>query len=163
MAVAAVNTARGMQMRWNWSKGAIASAQAEEVLEILAAREPGALGIVACHHPLVEMTGGPMTGRVRGGEAAARRFCEGGVDLVLTGHIHVPFAMAYPYGDGHAYAVGAGTLSLRERGAPAGFNLIEADSETIGVTANAWTGSHFEVWRTWSFPRRRPPEDGPGR
>jgi 3',5'-cyclic AMP phosphodiesterase CpdA len=160
MAVAAVNTARGVQLRWNWSKGAIASAQAEDALEVLSAREPGALGIIACHHPLVEMVGGPMTGRVRGGEAAARRFCEGGVDLVLTGHIHVPFAMAYPYGDGRAYAVGAGTLSLRERGAPAGFNLIEADGERIGVTANAWTGSHFEVWRTWSFPRRRPSEDG---
>jgi hypothetical protein len=50
--------------------------------------------------------------------------------------------------------VGAGTLSVRERGVPAGFNLIETDKNTIAVTAQAWTGSNFEVWRTWSLPRR---------
>ena len=150
-----VNTARGAQWRWNWSKGAIGRRQVDAALGRLAARPAGGLGIVACHHPLVEMTGGPMTGRVRGGEAAARRLCEGGADLVLTGHIHAPFAMAYPYGDGHAYAVGAGTLSLRERGVPAGFNLIEADAATLTVTAQAWMGSRFETWRSWSLPRRR--------
>jgi len=155
--VAAVNTARGMQWRWNWSKGAISSSQAEEALEALSSRQPGALGLIACHHPLVEMIGGPMTGRVRGGEAAAKRFCQGGVDLILTGHIHAPFAMAYPYGDGQSYAVGASTLSVRERGAPAGFNLIEANESVITVTAQAWTGSAFEVWRTWSLDRRQAP------
>jgi 3',5'-cyclic AMP phosphodiesterase CpdA len=155
LAVAAVNTARGTQWRWNWSKGAITAGQADGVLEMLNSRPSGALAVVACHHPLAEMVGGPMTGRVRGGEAAARRFCDGGVDLVLTGHIHAPFAMAYPYGDGHAFAVGAGTLSLRERGAPAGFNLIEADSRQITVTALAWTGTAFEIWRTWALSRRQ--------
>lgn len=150
----AINTARGAQWRWNWSKGAIGRRQVDGALGLLGARPAGALGVVACHHPLVEMTGGPMTGRVRGGEAAARRLCEEGVDLVLTGHIHAPFAMAYPYGDGHAYAVGAGTLSLRERGVPAGFNLIETDATTHNVTALGWTGSRFEIWRSWSLPRR---------
>ncbi len=154
MTVAGVNTARGAQWRWNWSKGAISSGQAERALGVLADRPAGALSVIACHHPLVEMVGGPMTARVRGGEAAARRLCAGGVDLVLTGHIHAPFAFAYPYGDGRTHAVGAGTLSLRERGTPAGFNLIEADGETITVTAQAWTGSHFEAWRTWSLTRR---------
>ncbi|MGI9169220.1 MAG: metallophosphoesterase family protein [Caulobacteraceae bacterium] len=154
LSAVAVNTARGAQWRWNWSKGAIGRRQTERALELLAARPAGALGVFACHHPLVEMTGGPMTGRVRGGEAAARLLCEGKVDLVLTGHIHAPFAMAYPYGDGHAYAVGAGTLSLRERGVPVGFNLIEADAAKVDVTAQAWNGSSFEVWRTWSLPRR---------
>ncbi len=149
-----LNTARGAQWRWNWSKGAIGRRQVDRALGRLGDRAAGALAIVACHHPLVEMTGGPMTGRVRGGVAAARRLCEGGVDLVLTGHIHAPFAMAYPYGDGHAYAVGAGTLSRRERGAPAGFNLIEADAANLTVTAQAWTGSRFEAWRSWSLPRR---------
>jgi len=150
----AVNTARGAQWRWNWSKGSIGRSQTDRTLDLLGGRAPGALAVVACHHPLVEMVGGPMTGRVRGGDAAARRFCERGVDVVLTGHIHAPFVMAYPYGDGLAYAIGAGTLSLRERGVPAGFNLIEADATTLTVTAQAWTGSGFDVWRHWSAPRR---------
>lgn len=153
--VAGVNTARGVQLRLNWSKGAIAPWQAARALEALGASRNGALRVVACHHPLAEMVGGPMTARVRGGERAARRFCEGRVDLILTGHIHAPFAMALPHADGLTYAVGAGTLSVRERGAPAGFNVIEGAAETIKVTALAWTGSALDVWREWSLPRRR--------
>ena len=95
-----------------------------------------------------------MTARVRGGESAARRLCDSRTDLILTGHIHSPFAMALPYGDGRTYAVGASTLSVRERGSPAGFNVLEFDTRTIKVQALAWTGSAFEPWRDWSFPRR---------
>lgn len=161
LAVAGTNTARGIQLRWNWSKGAIARSQTDQALACLAVRAPSALGVVACHHPLAEMVGGPMTARVRGGEDAAKSLCEGRIDLILTGHIHAPFAMALPYGDGHTYAVGAGTLSVRERGVPAGFNLIEADAEVIAVTAQAWTGSNFEAWRSWTLPRRRVPVADP--
>lgn len=154
MTLATVNTARGIQIRWNWSKGEISRKQTDRANHSLATRPPTSLGIMVCHHPLVEMVGGPMTARVRGGEAAARRLCDSQTDLILTGHIHSPFAMALPYGDGHTYAVGASTLSVRERGSPAGFNVLEFDESTIGVHALAWTGSAFEPWRDWSFQRR---------
>jgi hypothetical protein len=52
--------------------------------------------------------------------------------------------------------VGAATLSLRERGTPAGFNVIEAGPDSVLVKAMGWTGSRFEASRTWSFDRRRP-------
>ncbi len=156
MTLAAVNTARGVQVRWNWSKGEISRKQAARAATALESRPRGSLGVMICHHPLVEMVGGPMTARVRGGVAAAQRLCEGGADLILTGHIHAPFAMAMPYGDRHTYSVGAGTLSVRERGCPAGFNVITFDGDTIDVTALAWTGAAFETWRHWEFPRRPP-------
>lgn len=152
--VASVNTARGIQLRLNWSKGEVTLAQANWAIRTLRAAEPGALRIVSCHHPLAEMVGGPMTARVRGGERAARAFCAGGVDLILTGHIHAPFAMAFPHGDARTYAVGAGTLSVRERGAPAGFNLLTVDDEAVEVRALAWTGSKLDTWRTWTLERR---------
>jgi 3',5'-cyclic AMP phosphodiesterase CpdA len=154
LAVAAVNTARGAQLRLNWSKGAIGEAQARAALTALASAPPGALRIVLCHHPLVEMIAGPMTGRVRGGETAARAFAEAGVDLILTGHVHVPFALPLPFGDGRSYAVGSGTLSVRERGAPPGFNLIDVEPAAVRIEALGWTGSHFQPWRTWSLERR---------
>jgi predicted phosphodiesterase len=112
------------------------------------------VNIIACHHPLIEMVGGPMTGRVRGGKRAARRFCEAKVDLVMTGHIHVPFVWPLSLGDGRTYAVGAGTLSLRERGAPPSFSLIAIGPDEIEVTALAWTGGRFDQWRNWSLERR---------
>lgn len=156
LAVAPVNTARGAQLRANWSKGAITRRQAARAVEMLRQAPPGALRIVACHHPLIEMIGGPMSGKVHGGRQAATAFSRGGVDLVLTGHVHAPFALPYPGGDGRTWAVGASTLSVRERGVPMGFNSVEVADECVTVTALAWTGSHFEPWRTWRIDRRMP-------
>lgn len=155
LAIATVNTARGIQPRTNWSKGAIAPRQVAGAIQALAAAPARALKLVACHHPLIEMIGGPMSGQVRGGHDAAVAFSEAAVDLVLTGHVHAPFALPYPGGDGKTWAVGASTLSIRERGAPIGFNGIEIADDTVTVTAQAWTGSHFEPWRTWTIERRQ--------
>jgi 3',5'-cyclic AMP phosphodiesterase CpdA len=152
--VRGINTARGAQMRPNWSKGAIDLDQTRRAAEALSKAPRGALRVIACHHPLIEMIGGPMTGEVRRGRAAAGIFADAGVDLVMTGHVHVPFALPIHLGDKSSYAVGAGTLSRRQRRAPAGFNLVEWDANTVEVRAMGWTGSHFETERTWSLPRR---------
>ncbi len=154
LAVRGVNTARGPQPRLNWSKGQIARSQVRDALDGLAAAPAEAVRIVALHHPLTEMVGGPMTARVWGGPAAATAFAQGGVDLVLSGHIHAPFIWTYPCGDRRTHAVGAGTLSIRERGVPAGFNVLEIERAAMRITALQWTGSHFEPYRTWSVDRR---------
>ena len=154
LCVRALNTARGMQLRFNWSLGAVNLTRLEAVACELSAR-PEALKVFVCHHPLVEMDGAVTHGGVRSGEAAARRLASGGVDLILTGHLHTPFARPLLFGDGRTYAAGAGTLSLRTRdGAPTGFSTIEADRETIKITALGWTGSYFDAYRTWALPRR---------
>jgi 3',5'-cyclic AMP phosphodiesterase CpdA len=153
-AVRGLNTARGAQPRINWSKGQIRVSQARAAADWFDEQAKGCVRIVVCHHPLIEMLGGPMTARVWGGEKAAAEFAAAKVDLVLSGHIHAPFTWPYPYGDGRTYAVGAGTLSIRERGVPAGFNVVEVDEGCFRVAALAWTGSHFEPYRTWSLDRR---------
>lgn len=152
VAVRGVNTARGAQPRLNWSKGQISVRQARATAAWF---EPGdGLRIVVVHHPLIEMIGGPMTSRVWGGAAAAAVFAQAKVDLVLSGHIHAPFTWPYPHGDRRTYAVGAGTLSVRERGTPPGFNEVEVEDGCIRVTALAWTGSHYEPYRTWALDKR---------
>jgi 3',5'-cyclic AMP phosphodiesterase CpdA len=156
LAAHAFNTARGIQMRANWSKGAVRQAQARETVKMLGAAPAGALRVALCHHPLHEVTGGPMTGRVHGGLEAATILAQGGVDVILTGHVHTPFALQLPIADRRTYAVGAPTLSLRERGAPAGFNIVDWDEACIKVVVHGWTGSHFEVQKTWSLDRREP-------
>lgn len=155
--IQALNTARGIQPRANWSKGQIAARQVRRAIEGLRRAPIGssAIRIVACHHPLMEMLGGPMTGKVWGGARAAQAFAEAGVDLILTGHLHVPFAEALPFGDRCTYAVGCGTLSLRERGFPPSFNLIETEPGCVRITALGWTGSHFQPERTWALDRRQ--------
>lgn len=152
VAVRGINTARGAQPRLNWSKGQISVTQARRAADWF---EPSDLvRIVVVHHPLIEMIGGPMTARVWGGEKAASVLAEAGVDLVLSGHIHAPFAWPYPHRDGRTYAVGAGTLSVRERGVPPSYNEVEVENGCIRVTALAWKGSHYEPYRTWALDRR---------
>jgi 3',5'-cyclic AMP phosphodiesterase CpdA len=153
-AVRGLNTARGAQPRLNWSKGQISRPQVQAAVDWFEAAPGACARIVACHHPLTEMIGGPMTARVWNGEAAARDFAEAKVDLVLSGHIHAPFAWPYPFGDGKTYAVGAGTLSVRERGVPPSFNIVEMEGTAIRIAALQWTGSHYEPYRTWSLDRR---------
>jgi 3',5'-cyclic AMP phosphodiesterase CpdA len=153
-AVRGLNTARGAQPRLNWSKGQISPRQVGAAIRWFETQARDCARIVACHHPLTEMIGGPMTARVWNGEGAARDFALAGVDLVLSGHIHAPFAWTYPWGDGRTHAVGAGTLSTRERGVPPGFNVVEIEQTAIRVAALSWTGSHFEPYRTWSLDRR---------
>ena len=153
-AVRGLNTARGAQPRLNWSKGQISRRQVDAAADWFEEVSNECFRIVVCHHPLVEMIGGPMTARVWNGQSAARAFAEARVDLVLSGHIHAPFAWPYPFGDGKTYAVGAGTLSIRERGVPPSFNVVEIEKAAIRVAALSWTGSHYEPYRTWSLDRR---------
>lgn len=154
IAAHAVNTARGAQPRPDWSKGAIDLAAADVAAKALADAPASALRVIACHHPLIEAVDAPVTGGVHRGHLAAERFAAQGVDLILTGHVHNPFAVPLPFADQRTYAVGAGTLSRRLRGTPASFNVIEIAPECVQVVAMGWSGSHYEPYRTWALPRR---------
>jgi 3',5'-cyclic AMP phosphodiesterase CpdA len=150
----AVNTARGGQPRLDWSKGSINLEAARRAAAELAAGPAGALRILACHHPLIDTVGAPVSGGVNRGHHAARKLAEDGVDLILTGHVHNPFADPLPFGDELTYAVGAGTLSKRLRGVPASFNCLTIEPGCVNVVALGWGGSAFEPYRTWQLPRR---------
>jgi 3',5'-cyclic AMP phosphodiesterase CpdA len=149
-----VNSARGAQPRLDWSKGAISM----ERLRGLDWGSGEGLRVFACHHPLIDIEGAPVTGGVRRGAVAAALLAEAGVDLVLTGHVHIPFALALPAAGPPCYALGAGTLSVRTRGVPASFSTIVADSAAVEVTALGWNRHGFDVLRTWRLPRRAAPE-----
>ena len=153
--VRGVTTARGWQARTNWSKGVIDLDQTRRAAAALRQAPVGALRILACHHPLIEMIGTPMTGDVKRGDAAAQIFAEAGVDLIMTGHTHIPFALPIDLSDRCSYAVGCGTLSHRERGTPPSFNQLDWTDTEILVTAIAWTGDRFEPSQVWRLPRRQ--------
>jgi 3',5'-cyclic AMP phosphodiesterase CpdA len=157
LAVWALNSARGWQVRLNWSKGEVNRLQTRRAIRHMRSAAPDMMRILICHHPLIEIPDEPITSRVRGGRRAARKFAEAAFDLVVTGHLHKPFVHALPFGDGLSYAVGAGTLSRRERGAPPGFNVIEIDGERLSVTAMAWSDGRLEADQVWSVPLRPRP------
>ncbi len=151
--VSSLNTARGAQPRLDWSKGVINLAAVRAVANEMRSA-PNALKVFVCHHALVETEGAAVTSGVHRGGAAARILAEAGVDLILSGHVHHSFVLPLPFGEGRSYAVGAGTLSLRTRGAPASFSTIEADADAIKVMVLKWSGAVFEPGAVWTLPRR---------
>lgn len=124
VSVVTINTARGVQARLNWAHGVISREQADAAAAMLTKAPPQAARIVVCHHPLVVPEGAPIKTSTRGGPEAAAALTNAGVDLVLTGHLHRPFAEPLPFGDRKTWSVGSGTLSHRQRGAPASFTTL---------------------------------------
>jgi 3',5'-cyclic AMP phosphodiesterase CpdA len=101
-------------------------------------RDPADLRIFVLHHHLLPV---PGTGRERNivndAGDAIETLQRAGVDLVLCGHKHVPYAWRLE----DLFVVNAGTVSssrLRGNGRPC-YNVIEID------------GTHVDVWRRYPF------------
>jgi len=100
--------------------------------------EPADLRVFVLHHHLLPV---PGTGRERNivhdAGDALEALQHAGVDLVLCGHKHVPYAWQLE----GLFIVNAGTVSssrLRGNGRPC-YNLVEVD------------GTHVDVWRKYPF------------
>lgn len=121
LCVAGVDTTR----RWRHKHGDISERQVQDVARWLRAVPRGALKVVVTHHPLVVTLAEDRINRARGAEAALRAWRSAGVDLVMSGHIHLPFFVPLD-SSGRAWAVQAGTaLSRRVRaGVPQSVNLV---------------------------------------
>jgi len=144
LSVRTLNSARGAQFRLDWSKGAIDVGR----LSMLGWSGQDGLRIFACHHPLMDITDAPVTGHTWGGRAAAAVLAKQKVELVLTGHVHIPFAVPLPDAPWAAYALGAGTLSVRTRGTPPSYSTIVAEPGVFEVSVRGWVDGRFETLQT---------------
>jgi len=135
--VAGVNTAHGFTVK----DGAIAHADLAVACRRLGDAASGAVKIVASHHPL------PTTD-VRRQEGEMRRdpvdvLTECGVDVFLTGHLHLSYAghtaARYRTAGHAAIVVEAGTAtSTRLRGEANGFNVLHVDATEVTVERLKW-------------------------
>lgn len=139
IAVAGVNTARSL----TWKGGRINRQQVDALRDRFRALPDGTTAVVVAHHPFDLPPGhGPrdLVGRAR---MAMEALAACGVDLFLTGHLHVHHAAhtARRYRvEGHsAVVVQAGTAtSTRGRGEPNSFNVIRIDDPVIEVEPRVW-------------------------
>ncbi|MES2482148.1 MAG: metallophosphoesterase [Pseudomonadota bacterium] len=120
--VVCVNTTRA----WRHKHGEVSGHQIDRVARILAGAGAAQLRVVVVHQPVAVSRAEDVTNRLRGHAAALQRWAAAGADLVMGGHIHLPYVMAL---DGLArpiWAVQAGTsVSSRVReGAPNSVNLV---------------------------------------
>ncbi|MFC4160583.1 metallophosphoesterase family protein [Chitinimonas lacunae] len=110
--------------------GEVSAAQIASVKARLAAAKPGQLRIVVTHQPMHVTQAEDETNLLHGHAAAARAWTEAGADLLLGGHIHLPFVRMlnerHPDLERELWVVQAGTaLSARVRhDAPNSINLL---------------------------------------
>lgn len=128
-----LRTTARFQMRLNWSKGTVSQNELSRALALVESAPDGAMVLVACHHPLIEV-GTRGTAHTRRGESALTALVGAGANAVLTGHVHDPFDIAHPVGGRTVRLIGAGTLSERVRDSPASFNQITVGEGRIEVT-----------------------------
>lgn len=110
--------------------GTISPAQIDRVAQRLRGAKPAQLRIVVTHQPVHVIQSSDEKNLLRGHAAAVRAWSAAGVDLILGGHIHLPYTrpLRERFNDlpRAVWSVQAGTaLSSRvRRGAPNSVNLI---------------------------------------
>ncbi|KAF0808704.1 DNA repair exonuclease [Alcanivorax sp. S71-1-4] len=110
--------------------GEVSAAQIERVRARLARAAPQQLRIVLQHHPVRALQETDIGNLLIGHEQAVPAWVDAGLDLLLAGHIHLPYVLPLRGYQGEAgrrgWTVQAGTaLSYRVRGnVPNSFNLI---------------------------------------
>jgi 3',5'-cyclic AMP phosphodiesterase CpdA len=101
--------------------------------------------ILVAHHPFVV----PPTSdepRAEGADDARTKLETANVDLILTGHLHIPHTDGSAgRNDRHTVInVHAGTcMSTRTRGEPNGYNQLAFDADEVTITHRIWNGIRF--------------------
>ena len=150
VAVIGVNTARSMVVkngRINREQiGAIRTAFSELPEEIFR--------VVVTHHPFDAGQAMDPDDRVGRAVPAMQAFSDCGVDLLLSGHLHVAYSgesdlSARVLEGPGALAVSAGTAtSTRVRGEPNEFNVLRVSRGRVEVERHAWVADRLVFERT---------------
>lgn len=120
--VVGVNTTRA----WRHKHGEVSPLQIDRVTALLRTARPRQLRVVVVHQPAAVCRPEDRRHLLRGHHAALRAWAAAGADLVLGGHIHLPYTLAPPGLARRLWVVQAGTaVSARTRpGFPNSVNIV---------------------------------------
>lgn len=138
--VLGVNTTRPHRHK----HGEVSESQIAGVARRLRSAAPGQLRVVVTHQPVDVPGAGDANNLLRGHADAVPAWVDAGADVVMGGHIHLPFIRPlsgrFPGLSRRAWCVQAGTaVSHRVRGhVPNSVNFIEHDPTTGRAFAERW-------------------------
>ena len=120
--VLCVNTTRW----YRHVNGEVSPAQVDRVAAALTQANSRQLRVVVVHQPVAVLRAGDEHDQLRGCELALMRWNAAGADIVMGGHIHLPYVKALPDLVRPMWAVQAGTaVSSRTRdGKPNSVNIV---------------------------------------
>lgn len=153
--VLGVNTTRASRHK----NGEVCMAQIDRIAQRLSAASPRQLRVVVVHQPMAVTAACDRRDLLRGHTAALRAWSAAGVDLVLGGHIHLPFTQAQQGLARRLWVVQAGTaVSSRTRpGVPNSVHILRW-GEASGTHADeSQTGAEAAsccLIEQWDFARQ---------
>ncbi len=138
MAVLGINTARSLTRKY----GRINEQQIAHAQEVFARVGAGIVRVVVTHHPF-ELPPGSHSHLVGRSAMAMRGLAAAGVDLILSGHLHLQHvgttAKRYRIEGYSALVAQAGTtISTRGRGEANSFNFIRLGGDGITIEQHLW-------------------------
>lgn len=134
--VLGVNTTRV----YRHTDGEVSAAQIDRVAQQLAGARRAQLRVVVVHQPISVVRERDVRDRLHGHAAAQRAWAHAGADLVLGGHIHLPYVAPLPGLARAMWVVQAGTaVSTRVRaGVPNSVNLLRWSPLQACCTVEQW-------------------------
>jgi 3',5'-cyclic AMP phosphodiesterase CpdA len=145
--VIGVNTTRAYRHK----DGEVSAQQVERVAHRLERAAPMQLRVVVTHQPVAAARPGSKRNLLHGREHAVQRWAQAGADLILGGHVHLPYVQPLHASEKNLargmWAVQAGTsLSSRVRGSvPNSVNMIDYDASP--------SGERRAIITRWDFDR----------
>jgi hypothetical protein len=152
--VLGVNTTRA----WRHKNGEVSAAQIDRVARRLSAASPQQLRVVVVHQPAAVTEACDRPDLLRGHPAALRAWSAAGADLVLGGHIHLPYTQAQHGLARRLWVVQAGTaVSSRTRpGVPNSVHILRWGAAFDARGGGAQTGVEAAancLIEQWDFAR----------
>jgi len=154
--VICVNTTRA----WRHKNGEVSAAQIDRVAKLLIAASPQQLRVVVVHQPAAVAQARERPNLLRGHGAATRAWSAAGADLVMGGHIHLPYTLALQGLARRLWVVQAGTaVSSRTRpGVPNSVNVLRwseasnrGGSQAIARAGSAAGAAAHCLIEQWDF------------
>ena len=141
---------------WRLKNGEVSTAQIGRVAKLLMAASPRQLRVVVVHQPVAVTQASDRPNLLRGHDAAIRAWSAAGADVVMGGHIHLPYTVALQRQGKRLWVVQAGTaISSRTRpGVPNSVNILrwgeEYGAPGESRQASSEAGAHCLIER-WDF------------
>ena len=151
-----VNTTRW----WRHKNGEVSKAQIDRVCEQLSRATPQQLRVIVVHQPVHVLRPQDEHDRLRGWQPAVRAWAAAGADVVMGGHIHLPYVCELSASvtglKRRLWCVQAGTAvsSRIRREAPNSVNLLKFanDGDVLRCSVERWdyqkAGIKFELAHT---------------
>lgn len=136
-----INTVKLFDLSLDWSRGRISASQLKNIQANFSRYDPAHLRILVAHHPFWLPKRFAKRNVVYGRDKALKQFSQLGPDLILSGHIHVPFVrLLKGIIISHA-GTACSTRYVEEK--PNSFNVIRGDNTQIEIQSYSWNETDF--------------------